>query len=210
MRLVSLLLLFSAVSACKATAQDDKTLIKNCFEGYKAAILEDRGKDALKFVDSKTISYYSGILEKVKKYDSAQIEQTPIIDKLTILMLRHRATKEEIMKLDGKTLLVFAIGRGMVGKNSVQKNGIGEVVVTGNSGTGQIVVDGNATPLKFAFNKEEGAWKLDLTSIFPASNIAFKNAIKESGQNENEYLFYMLEMTTEKEPTAEIWKPLEK
>lgn len=51
-----------------------------------------------------------------------------------------------------------------------------------------------------------GQWKLDLTSLFPASNLLFKQMVEESGQNENEYLFSLLEMLTGKKPGSEIWQ----
>ncbi len=40
--------------------------------------------------------------------------------------------------------------------------------------------------------------------------MAFKNVVEESGQNENEYLFSVLEMLTGKMPGAEIWIPVNK
>jgi hypothetical protein len=51
-------------------------------------------------------------------------------------------------------------------------------------------------------------WTLDLTSLFPLSNTAFRNLIEESGENENEFLFSVLESLTGKRPGAEIWQKI--
>ena len=56
--------------------------------------------------------------------------------------------------------------------------------------------------------EEEGQWKIDLTSLFPVSTMAFKKMADESGENQNDYLFSLLEMITGKKPGTEIWQPI--
>lgn len=208
MRKPILVLFFALYAVLSVNAQHDTTLIKACFNGYKNAILSDQGKTAVSFVDSRTVNYYTDILQKTKTLDSAGIDKLSIMDKLTILMLRHRATKEEIMQLDGRSLLVYAVERGMVGKNSVQQLSIGEVMIRGNAAEGQIIVGVAPTSLAYNFYKENGAWKMDITSVLPDGNNAMKKVVKDSGQPENEFLIMLLENATGKEPLKNIWKPL--
>lgn len=59
------------------------------------------------------------------------------------------------------------------------------------------------------FYKEEGTWKIDLTSLFPIGSMAFKKMQQESGMDENEYLFMLLEMLTGRKPGNEIWNTIE-
>lgn len=192
----------------QANAQHDTTLIKDCFAGYKNAILADKGSEAVAFVDSRTVKYYADILQKTKSLDSIGIDKLPIMDKLTILMLRHRATKEEIMRLDGRSLLVFAIERGMVGKNSVQQLSIGEILLKGSSAEGQVMVGKAPTALAYNFYKEEGKWKMDITSVLPEGNAAMKQVVKDSQKPENEFLLMLLENVSGQEVSPDIWKPL--
>ena len=119
--------------------------------------------------------------------------------------IRHRTPKEDILSFDGKGLLVYAIKSGMVGKNSVANNSIGEITIDNNFAKGQFIANGQKAPFYFHFYKEEGQWKIDLTSIFSVSTMAFKKMVDDSGQNENEYLFSLLEMLTGKKPGQEIW-----
>jgi hypothetical protein len=199
---------FLLIAVLHANAQQDTALIKACFAGYKNAILTDKGQEALAFVDSRTVKYYSDILQKTKTLDSAGIDKLSILDKLTILMVRHRATREEIMRLDGRSLLVYAIERGMVGKGSVQQLSIGEVLVRGNAAEGQVVVGTAPTSLAYNFYKENGTWKMDITSVLPEGNNAMKKIIKDSERPENEFLLMLIENATDKEPSKDIWKPL--
>lgn len=189
-------------------AQGKKSGVKKCFTDYKQAILEGRGSDALNCVDSTTVLYYSHILELTRSGDSTKVTALPIIDKMTVMSLRHRATVEEILSFDGKKLFVYAIEKGMVGKSSVMNLELGDIAMEENSAQGQAVVNGQAVPLYFRFKKENSIWKMDLTSIFPATAEAFKKVIEQSGMSENEFLLTLLENLTGKTPSPGIWKPV--
>jgi len=187
---------------------DDK-LVRAAFDSYKSSILNDKGEEALKYVDSRTVKYYGDILDLVKNADAEKIEQLSILDKLMVFSIRHRASKEEILSFDGKGLLVYAIKKGMVAKNSVANNSIGEVVIDGDFAKGKFVANGKETPLYFHFYKEENQWKVDLTSLFPVANAAVKKMADDSGQGESEYILSLLEMMTGKKPAEEIWNPIQ-
>jgi len=205
----SLLLIFAFVlNSCSAQKKEEK-LIRNSFENYKSAILNDKGEEAVQYVDSRTITYYSEILKKTKNADSIEVNNLGLMDKLMVFSIRHRATKSEILSFDGKGLLVYAIKEGMVGKNSVANNTIGDVEIDGTFAKGQFIANGQKAPFHFHFYKEEDTWKIDLTSIFTIGTAAFKKMQEESGLNENEYLFSLLEMLTGRKPDNEIWKNIE-
>ena len=101
----------------------------------------------------------------------------------------------------------------MVGKNSVAKNNIGEVNVDDRFATGQLISNGMPTQMYYHFYKEsagladgEESWKMDLTSIFPAATIAFQQMADESGKEENDFLFMLLELVSGEKPNDNIWK----
>jgi hypothetical protein len=125
-----------------------------------------------------------------------------------VFSIRHRTSKNDILSFDGKSLLVYAINSGMVGKNSVANNSIGEVIIESEFAKGQFLANGQKAPFYFHFYKEEGQWKIDLTSLFPVSTMAFKKMADESGENQNDYLFSLLEKITGKKPGTEIWQPI--
>jgi len=108
--------------------------------------------------------------------------------------------------MDGKGVFVYASKKGMVGKNSVANNSIGDVSVNTAFAKGQLLISGQKAPLYFRFYKEVNEWKLDLTSLFPVSNTAFKKMAEESGESDNDYLFMLLEMLTGKKSVREIWE----
>ncbi|MFM2360004.1 MAG: hypothetical protein RLY16_1997 [Bacteroidota bacterium] len=186
----------------------EEAAVKDAFNQYKQAILADEGENAANFVDIKTIQYYDSILIAIRNADSVQINQMPIMDKLMVLIVRHRANREAILNFNGRKLFVYAVEKGMVGKSSVAANSIGKVTLNKNQATGQLLVNGTETPVNFMFYKEEGVWKVNLTSIFPMGSMALKQMIDESGEDENAYILKLLGMITGNEPSKDIWKPL--
>lgn len=188
--------------------KNEEKLVRQSFDNYKSAILNDKGEEAVKLVDSRTIKYYSDILVLVKTADSTKVETLSIFDKLMIFTIRHIASKEDILSFDAKSLLVYAIENGLVGKNSVADNSIGDVTIDKLFAKGQLVSNGEKTPIDFHFYKEENQWKIDLTPLFEVSTDAFKEMAVGSGQNENNYLFFLLKVLTGNQPSRDIWKPI--
>ena len=204
-RITVLFLFLSA--ACHA--QDDQQAVRRCFDNYKAAILEDRGEDAVQYVDSRTIRYYEEILQLTKTADSAAIDTLSLLDKLMVFSIRYRLTREEITTTDGRGLLVHAIHKGMVGKSSVAGNEVGTITVEGAQAKAQLIADDKRTQVYFRFYREEGGWKIDLTALFPLAATAFDHMAQMSGLSDNEFLFDILERLTGTKPGPEIWQPVQ-
>lgn len=194
-------------SVCVGQSPDQK-LVKQCFNNYKSAILNDKGTEAVKFVDSRTIQYYGDILDLVKNADSAAVDSLNIMDKLMVFMIRLKTSREELLSFNGESLFAYAVNSGLVGKNSVSNNTVGAVTINKNFAKAQFVMDGKSQPIYFHFYKEKAQWKIDLTSLFPMANAAFQNMADESGQGTNEYLLSLLEILNGKKPGSQVWQPV--
>ncbi len=200
--------LFTILCVAVLAQTSDKELVQKTFDGYKSAILNDDAEKALGLIDTRTKKYYIELLEEIKNADSSRINSLSLLDKMTILSIRARAPREDIRKMKETDAFSFAVKNGMVGKDGTANNSIGEIVVDEQFAKAPVLSAGRPIPISFHFHKEEGQWKIDLTSLFAISNIAFKNLIAQSGQTENEFLFAILENLTGKKITSEIWKPI--
>ncbi len=203
-----ILLALFFLAAC-SSEPSEAPLVLDSFNNYKASILTDKGEEAIKFVDSRTLKYYTNILDKVKTADSTAVAGLPILDKLMVLTIRHKTPKEEILAFDGKGLLLYAIEKGMISKNSVSETTIENITVDGNFAKGQFVSKGKKAPIFFHFYKEDGNWKVDLTSILNSSAAAFTKMMKDSGQEENAFFMSLMEMMSGQKPRSDIWQPVQ-
>lgn len=203
---------FLFVIACSSSNSSDdnskeQDLVHAAFEGYKAAILEDDGNEAVQFLDSKTIQYYSELLEIILNADSAKISSLNIMDKLQTLTVRALVDKEKLRSFDGKQLLAHTIEIGMTSK-SIGGSQLENIVIDKDFAKGQFSASKEEAPIYFSFHKEEGDWKLDLTSIFHLSTTVFHQMIKESGQNENEFILSILKPLVGNTPKNDLWNPI--
>lgn len=206
MRALLITLLVFATS--QLIGQTEEEAIKNCYNGYKQAILDDRGADAVEYIDQHTLEYYTTCLDRAIYMDSASVEKLQIVDKMTVLGIRHRIPKEDIYKMDNRALFQRTIEEGMISKNSVKSSELGVVRIEGNFATGNVVADGSPTPINFHFYKEENDWKIDLTSIFPVPQKALSQMISDLGVSETDFTLQSLGQVTGSAPTRSILNPL--
>jgi hypothetical protein len=179
--------------------------VSNCFNGYKTAVLSQNGAEAIKFVDAQTLNYYAQMLDYSISISSSELQKKSFLDKLMILTLRHRATPEELHSFNGETLFIWAVENGMVGKESVQNASIGKIEIEDQSAKGQFVNNGQSTPFYYKFVKTGESWKIDLTSMFDISEKALLQMVKQQGMEQQEFIYYMLELLTGKEVDPNIW-----
>lgn len=185
----------------------DKANIWACFEAYKNSILNDRGEAATKYVSSRTIQFYDSMATLARTADSLQVDSLSIIDKLTVLMLRARTPNELLFSYEGREVVVFAINSGMVGKDDVRNNELGKIYLDGTFARASMMVNGVESPISMHFHVEEGAWKMDLTSLFPITNTALEEVIEDSEMTENEFLEFVIAYGLQgKDPFHEIWE----
>jgi hypothetical protein len=142
--------------------------------------------------------------------DENKVNSLSFLDKFQVLLIRQRATKEEIRSFDGKSLVAFTINNGMVGKNGVSNQSIGEIKIEGDFAKGQLIVKGQKTPYYLQFQRENNQWKIDLTSLFPMTTLVFKKLVKDSDMTENDFIFELIEAVSNKKVGKEIWIPTEK
>ncbi len=197
-----------ALSAFISFGQTESDRVIQCFENYKKAILQGQGSEAIKYVDKTTVDYYGTELNLALSGDSATIDQLSLIDKLTVFIARHKMDPAVLKKMNGRDFFIYAVDKGMIGKNSVATTEVVNVSVDGNSASGQMSANGVKTPLAFNFKKEDNQWRVDLTSIFPQTNLALRKALTQQGMSDNDFIFKTLENLTGRAVTGKIWQPI--
>jgi len=202
-----LTILFLFILTNLVVAQENEAeLIRKNFDSYKAFLYNGKGGEAANLVDSHTIKYYGDIIELVKNADSLKVESLSLLDKIMVLIVRQRVSKENILNFDGKALLIHAINNGMIDKSSAGSFTIGDITVDNNFAKGQIIANGTGSPLFLNFYKENGQWKFDLTSLFPICIPALQKLVKELG--ERGFINAMLSAGTGNKLSQNVWRPI--
>ena len=202
---LSISLLFCQLSVF---SQNDLQSIKDVFTKYKTAIMSDKETEAISFMDSRTLDYYKNILHLVIYADSVTLDTQPLLDKFTVLNIRHIATKKQILAFDDKSIIAFVINKGMMGKNTLDGFELGKITVKGKTAKAMIIADGKNSPKFYNFYSDGTQWKIDYTSLFPAEEKETEQIIKDSGKKDNEFILGILEIMSEKKPSPNIWKKI--
>lgn len=184
----------------------DEELIQTCFDRYRHFLLAENGEDAVKFVDSHSLNYYENLQELAKNADSLTIASLPIFDKVMVLTVRLMVPKEDIQEFDGQSLLTYSINNGMIGKRNHESLMIGQVSVDQNVAKGKLFVDQIESPYFVHFNKENGQWKYDLSSLFPLADSYIRKMTDEFGE---EWMINAIVSAMAKESNSNnVWNPI--
>jgi len=187
---------------------EESKKVAECYKEYKNAILEQRGNDAVKCIDERTILYYKTMLQTALTADSATVQKLGVLDKAMVLTTRVRIPNDTIVTMNDTSFFVYAVNSGMIGKNSVKSFDIDNIEIDGEFAKGQIVSKGKKSPLFFAFHKEGGRWKIDLTSVFKSSKEGMEMMIKKTGLSEDEFILYSISYITGEKNKTDVWHPI--
>ena len=142
------------------------------------------------------------------KAPEEKVRELPIVDKLMVIMIRHRIPADQVKQMDATKLFVHAVEQGWVGKQSVQRISLGNISVDGDTASGVHEFRGAGTDVSWKFYKEQGEWKINLTDNMPGINKAFGTLVEQSGQSEDEFIKSILKATSGKTVSDDVWKPL--
>jgi hypothetical protein len=204
--LIALVCLFTILqTGCQESDTQEDALVRTCYEGYKQAILDQDGDAAVAMVDETTLKYYGEMRHLALEGTADVVHNLTTIDKIMVLMLRHQILVEDLNQMNAESLFVYAVDQGWIGRESVANIDLGDITVSGDQATGVHISGGTKSSLKWKFQKENGAWKIDITSIMPMAEQAFQEIIQESGQSEDEFLVTILESISGKNVPRSIW-----
>lgn len=181
--------------------------VQQSYERYKTAVANGNGAEVLSLVSNNTILYYGSLIDMVKNADSSKLETANLLEKFSVLAIRHSVDWGMLRAMDGQSLLMFAIENGMIGRETA-RTAIGSVKLRNESlAAGELVLDGRPTGNTADFYWESGRWKVDLTAVLKANEIGLKKMLSKPNLTENQSILLTLKETFGKEPGREIWQP---
>ena len=208
--LVSLCLLSSCGEEAPETPpKTDAELIRETFGAYRQAVLARNAEKVVELVDRNTIGYYDRILSHAIEADSSKVRDFELFDQLIVLGIRQSVPAEKITGMDARALFIYTIEQGMIGEGNLQDLNVGEVeALSDSSARAQVTVHGQPQPLFFYFNRENGVWKIDLTSMFPEARTVVIKQMERTGLSQDEYIYETIELQTGQKPRPDLWQPV--
>lgn len=188
-------------------AQSEEEAVRKVFNDYRSAILNGKGERASHLVDFNSLAYYEKVLDWSKNADSVSVAELEFLDRLMVLTMRHRVLKKDLFRFNGQQLIAYSVNQGMIGKNSVERIELGGITVEDRFAKASFISNGQETPFTIGFTKQEGEWKLNLTTINEVAKLGLNYAVQQSGMTENEFIFKMLAQITNRYPGSEVWEP---
>jgi hypothetical protein len=186
----------------------EETGVQRCFNAYFDAIMNARGSDAFRWIDTNTKLYYNDILDKAVNLSAEETRKLSFSDKTNVLMARLRIPKKKLLDMRGDDFLIHAIDQGWVGKQSAAGLEIADIIVTGDMAVTKMKVGDALTPVGFRFNREGDVWKINLTEVMKYANLMMQKKAVEAGMNEDDFILSLLEQITGKKIHESIWEPV--
>ena len=186
-------------------AQKEK--VKEAFQQYKAAVLSQDGPAAAKQLSSNSIVYYDELLSKVLHGTEAEVKALSSGDMMQVVALRYFFPKEDLKSYDGRQLYEAMIANKFTEERQLARTDLGKIAVKGNKAKGQMVVNGQPSPIFFDFKKEQGAWKLDLTTTVIMTTKFVEQQAQAAQLTVPEYLEQTMNLSEEEKKS--IWQPLD-
>lgn len=182
-------------------AGPDADAIRATVRDYQAAILRRDGPAAARLVSRESRGYYARMRDMAVSAPEAQVRAAPLMDRMTILMYRHRVPAGQLRALAGDAAFAHTINDGWV---------------TGMDGQdiaarAEIYGQGDRAVIRYEGDmhlvREEGAWRLDMMPILLAASEEFAEGM-ESPAEQDEFLLFVMKHSNGRDPSPDIWQPL--
>ncbi len=203
-----LLLLVPTMARDVRAAPGDGAAVRKVFNSYRSALLAGDGSTAAAFLTRSTYDYYDAVRRLALTGDAKTVQDQPLSDQMQILLYRARVPRARLESLSAAGLIAHSIDQGWIGRSSAEKIQPGEVKVRGDAALVHVVIDGEDRGPGFRFDREEGAWRLDLVPVMRATDKSLRMALQRNGMSESDFMLAVVERAVEREVGIEAWIPL--
>lgn len=176
--------------------------IRAVLRGYIEAVHRRDGPAATRAVTRATRAYYAQMRDLALTAPEEKVRALPLMDRLSVLMYRHRIPAEVLRTLAGDSAFAYTVTAGWVARTAPSTPPpIGEIVGSGDSA----MVAGAGPAMRFV--REEGAWRWNMIPILRAASEEFAAHVP-AGMTEDEFVILILSSTEGRPVPPTIWKPV--
>lgn len=161
----------------------DDVAIRRVFADYQAAVEHGDGPRAAALLDASTMAFYERMKQAALDMPGDDVRQQPLVERLTIVAMRVGKTRAQLTAAPTAELVAAAIAQGG-GMSSVRGVELTSIVVDGDTAEAIPRKAGLALPVTFAFRRENGAWRIDLTRLLARASELLKSQLKGMSEDQ--------------------------
>jgi len=194
-------------------AQAGSTTAEESFAAYKQALVDGDGATASKLTAADTHAYLKKTLERALTMKAQDLQALPLLDQISVLMLRHNMKPEQLREMKNGDPVAYAVDQRAFDMNEVEKLKAEPFTVFGNSAQAELSnLKGSPIPVNVYFKEEAGAWRFDLlSSIAPFRAVFDAQAgmldILKTKDGNSGAVPLIIHLITGRAPAANIWDP---
>ena len=161
--------------------------------------------------DKKTWDYFSEMKNLALTADRNVLEKLKPIDRFQVLALRHIKDREELSGMTEESLFEQAVLQGWfyVGDKPNVRIDYIDLMPGGKEAQADIIVNSIIPDERLEFSLDAGIWKMNLLQLLPRQEEKILTTLHERGQSEEEFFWNFLKQETGRDPSPDIWEPLD-
>jgi len=169
---------------------------------YISAVVRRDGAAAVQAVTRGTRGYYAHARDLALTATEPEVRAAPLMDRVSILMYRHRVPAEVLRRIAGDSAFAHTISAGWVAAPAGQPPTGGPVLGRGDRA---VIRDRGAS---MQFLREDGAWRWNMMPLIQSMSRELAASLP-TGMTEEQFIFRMLEMSTGRPASPSIWQPVQ-
>ncbi len=202
------LLVMASVSWDAKAASGDEADVRSSWERYRTAILAQDADAAYALIDRTTREYYRELLQVVLFASPEDMAGLMIMVKLAVVQSRREIPREQLLDFDAEAYFKHSVGRGWFSRDTMRRLTLVAIEVDGDRARSSVERDGRVVRSGYEFNREDGAWKINLMPALIAGEWAMQQIVTASGKAEDDFIFDLVEAHSGTRPDASIWEPI--
>ncbi|MEV6237825.1 hypothetical protein [Lentzea sp. NPDC051838] len=187
---------------------DDSQAISAAFETFSKAALARDGATAASLLSSSTFSTYDEIRKVALTGTEQQVATLVPSGQIFTYTMRGDLDPAVLRTASPHDLVKAALDRGLVSEDTISAITLGGLTVNDGKALGKVRVARAQTTVFLSFLREDGAWKVELPSLFDFTNATLGATAKEKNLTHVQVIDEMLIAKYGPEKAAEVRKPI--
>jgi len=172
--------------------------VRAVLRGYLEAVRSHDGTAAARLVTRGTRAYYAQMRDLAMTASEAKVRDLALIDRLSVLMLRHRVPPDVLRTLTGDSVFAYTISDGWVQAPAADPPA--PTLVFANGDRAMMKLEG----LFLQMQREEGAWRWDMLPVIRSDAMRVPDGMKEE-----DFISLVLQTSNGRPMTPSVWQPVQ-